>query len=201
MKANVFYILIFLSSAFCGLSAQDIIIKKSGEDIEAKVLEIKQSEIKYRRFDNLSGPIYIMPKSDIAVIRYENGQNEIFNKNEVATEAIPPKNYEAEVEEEVDMWLEGKRDAQRHYQGQRSGAGWTAATTIILSPILGLAPAIGCSLSEPSEGNLNYPSRKKMQNYDYYISYKKEAHKTKKRKVWTGYGIGSAVWLLIVAVF
>ena len=67
----------------CSLSAfaQDIITKKDGTDIQAKILEVNTSEIKYKRFSNLEGPVFTMPKSDILIIRYENGENEVFNEN------------------------------------------------------------------------------------------------------------------------
>lgn len=67
----------------CSLSAfaQDIITKKDGTDIQAKILEVNTSEIKYKRFSNLEGPVFIMPKSDILIIRYENGENEVFNES------------------------------------------------------------------------------------------------------------------------
>ena len=37
-----------------------------------------------------------------------------------------------------------------------------------------------------------------MKDRTYYPAYVEQAHKTKKRKVWTNFGIGSGVWLLLV---
>jgi hypothetical protein len=59
--------------------------KKSGEDIQAKVLEVTTSEIKYKKFDNQNGPTYTILKSDVVMVRYKNGTKDIFtdvNKNE-----------------------------------------------------------------------------------------------------------------------
>ena len=61
------------------VDAQDIITKKDGTDIEAKVLEVNPSDVKYKRFDNLEGPTYSIEKADILLIRYANGTNEVFN--------------------------------------------------------------------------------------------------------------------------
>ena len=58
--------------------SQDIITKKTGEDIQAKVVEITTSDIKYRKFDNLDGPLFTMLKSDVLMIRYSNGSKDIF---------------------------------------------------------------------------------------------------------------------------
>jgi hypothetical protein len=72
--------IIFTCGLFLCAFAQDLITKKSGEDIKAKILEIGQSEIKYKKFDNLSGPIYTISISDILIVRYENGTNEVFEQ-------------------------------------------------------------------------------------------------------------------------
>lgn len=59
--------------------AQDLILLKSKEEIKAKVLEINESEMKYKRFENLSGPTYSIRISKVAMVRYENGFEEEFN--------------------------------------------------------------------------------------------------------------------------
>ena len=62
-------------------NAQDAITTKDGTDILAKVIEINQNDIKYKRWNNLDGPTYTMSISDILMIRYENGTKEKFNTN------------------------------------------------------------------------------------------------------------------------
>ena len=65
--------------------AQDIITKKTGAEIKTKILEVGQSEIKYKKTDNLDGPTYTILKSDVIMIIYENGTNDVFfeeKKNE-----------------------------------------------------------------------------------------------------------------------
>lgn len=59
--------------------SQDMITKKSGEDIKAKISEITTKEVKYKRFDNLNGPIYSIDKSEVLLIKYENGTNVVMN--------------------------------------------------------------------------------------------------------------------------
>ena len=60
--------------------SQDVITIKTGEDISAKILEIGQTEIKYKKFDNQTGPIYSILKSDVIIekIRQSNWPN-LFN--------------------------------------------------------------------------------------------------------------------------
>ena len=40
------------------VSAQDVIVKKNGEEIRAKVEEVGEQSIRYRKFTNLTGPVY-----------------------------------------------------------------------------------------------------------------------------------------------
>lgn len=81
MKRNLLLILL-LTVSFSAL-AQDIITKKDGTDILARILEVTTSEVKYKKFSNPDGPVYFLPKSDILIVRYENGENEIFQNSQI----------------------------------------------------------------------------------------------------------------------
>lgn len=59
--------------------AQDIVVKKDGTTIKAKVTEVSRTEIKYKRFDNLNGPVYTISIAELLAINYENGNTESFN--------------------------------------------------------------------------------------------------------------------------
>lgn len=61
------------------IAAQDIIILKNGEELESKVSEILQTSVKYKKFDNLSGPLYTVQKSEVFMIKFENGTREVFS--------------------------------------------------------------------------------------------------------------------------
>ena len=173
--------------------SQDVITKKSGEDIQAKILEVAQNEIKYKKFDNQNGPSFSIAKSDILIVRYQNGTKDVFSDATKSTETTTVSS--------IDMRAKALQDAMTNYKGKKSGAGWTAATSIVLSPILGLIPAIACSSSEPNEDNLNYMDSELMKDNTYNQAYREQAHKTKKKKIWTNYGIGSGVWLLLIILF
>lgn len=62
-----------------GAQAQDLIIKKDGEEIKSKVLEVGLKIIKYKKFDNLIGPTFELLKADVFIIKYENGTKDILN--------------------------------------------------------------------------------------------------------------------------
>jgi hypothetical protein len=66
-----------------------VIIKTNGEEIQANVLEISTNEIKYKRFDNPEGPNYVIEKSQVFMIKYENGNKDVFNNSTGNTQ--PPQ--------------------------------------------------------------------------------------------------------------
>ena len=79
-----------LFSALIFVNAQDIIIKKSGEEIKAKVKAVTDKEIEYSKFENPDGPSYKIPKADVLLIMYPNGTKDVFaNDNPVNTNNTP----------------------------------------------------------------------------------------------------------------
>ena len=71
--------------------AQDQLYKKDNSKLLVKVLEIGSSEIKYKLFDNLNGPIYTELKSSISLIIYENGKHEVVSNEPQSSVANYPR--------------------------------------------------------------------------------------------------------------
>lgn len=65
----------------CNAFAQDIITKKDGTDIRAKVLEITTNEVKYKLYDEPDGITYTSRKSELIMICYESGRKDVFANN------------------------------------------------------------------------------------------------------------------------
>lgn len=61
---------------------QDQIITKKGQEISSKVLEISLTTIRYKKFENLNGPIYNLDINDVLVIKYQNGTKQIINESQ-----------------------------------------------------------------------------------------------------------------------
>jgi TM2 domain-containing membrane protein YozV len=59
----------------------DLIILNNGDDISVKVVELTSTEIKYKKCDNINGPIYSIQKSEVFTIRYSNGSKEIIKSS------------------------------------------------------------------------------------------------------------------------
>lgn len=72
-----FLILLFMIS-FSTTFAQDIIYKKNGDEINAKVVEISPELIKYKPTERPNGPIYSIYKSEVLLIIYKDGSKDIF---------------------------------------------------------------------------------------------------------------------------
>ncbi len=50
-------------SFLTGLNAQDVITMKDGTDVQAKIIEVNPSEIRYKKYSNPDGPIFTINKS------------------------------------------------------------------------------------------------------------------------------------------
>ncbi len=84
MKKILFLALLAIATI---ANAQDIIVTRDARKIDAKVLEISKTEIKYKTTDNLNGPTYILNTEDLVTIIYANGKVELFNIGGAQSEA------------------------------------------------------------------------------------------------------------------
>lgn len=89
MKQLFFVLTILITqNLFC----QDSIHKKNGDIIAAKVLEISDSEVKFKKAENLNGPTYAELKSGLLYIKFENGTiDTIKNKVEIDPQVVTQK--------------------------------------------------------------------------------------------------------------
>lgn len=79
MKKTAFLCCLLWFCAMC-VQAQDVITKRNGEDIQAKIIEVNPTEIKYKAADNPDGPVFVILKDDVLMVRYSNGKNEVFEQ-------------------------------------------------------------------------------------------------------------------------
>jgi len=82
MKASKrWFATLFLLCITGMVMAQDVIVKKDQSTIMSKVLEITNTEIKYKKWSNQDGPTYSINRSEVISINYENGEMETFSNN------------------------------------------------------------------------------------------------------------------------
>jgi hypothetical protein len=67
------------------VKAQDVIKKKDGSEIRAKIVENDNSIVKYKLYSNPSGPTYVVYKSELSMIEYESGRKELFEPSTGST--------------------------------------------------------------------------------------------------------------------
>lgn len=74
------FIVLLSVLAFFAVSAaaQDFVTKRNGEDIAAIVDEVGPDYVKFRLWNEPDGVVYSMRKSDILMVRYATGRNEVF---------------------------------------------------------------------------------------------------------------------------
>jgi hypothetical protein len=89
-RSGVFY-LIFLIFLPATVFSQDTIFFVKQYLYVVKVIEIEGSKVKYRKFENLGGPLYSVDKNEILSIHYSNGTRDSFN---VAAPEIGEKQLE-----------------------------------------------------------------------------------------------------------
>lgn len=81
MKRFLFTLLALVSlTAF----AQDIIICRNGDEISSKVLKISKTEIEYKKWTNQDGPAYTIEKAEVFMIKYQNGEKDVFKETPAA---------------------------------------------------------------------------------------------------------------------
>ena len=65
----------------CSAFAQDVIVKNDGSTVLCRIVEVNSSEVVYKKWNNLNGSNYVMNRSDVANINYENGKKENVSSN------------------------------------------------------------------------------------------------------------------------
>jgi len=89
MKSKLLFTLL-LVFIFSFAKAQDTIFKTDNTIIEAKVTDIGDAVIKYKKFSNPDGPLYNIEKTEVMMIVYQNGQKEIYNQTQTNQQVITP---------------------------------------------------------------------------------------------------------------
>ena len=72
--------------------AQDVIVTTDAKKIEAKILEVSKSGIKYKESDNPDGPTFILSVDEISSVIYSNGKVVLYNEQAKSNkDTVPAK--------------------------------------------------------------------------------------------------------------
>ena len=72
MKKTILIFFVLLASSL--LFADDVIILRSSVRIDGKIESISNTELRYKKANNLTGPTYITPLADVSLIILEDGE-------------------------------------------------------------------------------------------------------------------------------
>jgi hypothetical protein len=71
--------------SFC----QDTLLFRNGDLLKAKISAVQPDMIRYKKWDNMNGPIYSEPKINVSEIKYHDGSKAVFPIQEKTTTAVP----------------------------------------------------------------------------------------------------------------
>lgn len=66
-------------------TAQDRIVLKNAEEVNAKVINISPTTVTYKSWNNIDGPTYTVNKSDVLFVAYSNGTKDVFSNEKSTT--------------------------------------------------------------------------------------------------------------------
>ena len=75
-----FFLTLLVAAIVFPLWAADIIVTTSSERIDAKIEEVSETEVKYKKADNPNGPLFVIKTDQIASIIYSNGSVSVFEQ-------------------------------------------------------------------------------------------------------------------------
>lgn len=77
--------------------AKDVIVTKDAEQIEAKIVEVSKTELKYKKANDPDGPTFIISTDDISTVVYENGDIQTYKHSEKQAELVTVQKKEKNV--------------------------------------------------------------------------------------------------------
>jgi hypothetical protein len=175
--------LIFLLTPFVSF-CQDTIVQKNGVRIISKVLEIDKIDVKYKKFENLDGPSYVISKSDVNFIIYKNGSVDTLSVAEIKVPVMMMRKPPTE------MFLRGQHAADTFYTAWRKPQHWALGSTLALN-VFGIFPSIVMTTTDVKKENLGTPDMTLMNNEEYAKGYSAGAKQIKGNHVMKGFGIGA----------
>ena len=172
--------------------AQDIIVKKNGEEIIGKVVGLGSEAVAYRYFSDINGPVLMVPRSEVAQLK-------LVTETEMASDSAHTyMNQEASIHELARLRLQAKLDADNYYKAK--GVFWTTMGSTIMHPVAGLATGTLISVVPPAVDAVYNPNRHLMKEPVYREAFQKQARKRKIGTAAAGFGAGAAVLSVIYMV-
>lgn len=186
---RIIILMLNLSLAANIVYGQDLITRRNGQVVKARVKKIGTREIEYNIYDNPDGPRHTLLITDVTKINYENGTIDTFDLKDY----VKPKEYS----NEMSLWEQGGYDAKKYFKGQQAFYGGLASGALVIG--YGWIPAYIIGRTPPRYDHLNFPDPSLMDNRDYREAYMTKAFQIKKHKTREGFALG-CVAVIVVAI-
>lgn len=171
-----FLLFFTLSSCFC-VKAQDTLLLVNDTKLISLVLLVTPENIRYKAFNNISGPDQYINTKEVKEIRYRNGSREQIEKPIVDWKG-PEKMYE-----------EGRKHADLFYHYK---AGWITLGSVFFTPIT-FIPVGQRMFKAPNDDKLYYPDEHLWKDENYQKGYKDRATAIRRKKMIGGFVGGSVI--------
>ena len=99
--------------------AQDIILMRNGNNIQAIVQETGVADVKYKRFDNQNGQTYILKKAEVSMIKYQNGR-EVYYETTASASTSTQQQTQTYTQQQVQTQWQTPTAANRQSNSYRS---------------------------------------------------------------------------------
>lgn len=124
------YLTIVFSLSFLLSFGQDVIHMKSGDKVKTKIVEELDLKVRYRKFKEVEGPIYVLFKKDIQKIVYENGEVNSFKVSSNKTNENINSN---DIPTGPDVEIQRIKEKSKLYNKRRNLIGFNYAQMILLN--------------------------------------------------------------------
>lgn len=136
---NLFLFLILAISVFTA-SAQDVIVKNDGSTVLCKIIGVNGGEVIYTKWSDVNGPQYIMDRSLVSNINYQDGRQE--KLNEQVNNAYAPGNQQtgdANFNDNALLTMDYQRHGYNSYSQKAKllkTLGWSIGTPLIAGGVV-----------------------------------------------------------------
>jgi len=172
------------------LVSSDLLFLKNGKTLNVNIVYSSASTVNFSfEIDgNVDNQIFTMNKDRIATIVFEDGK---IDMSCVFEPSSPPQQVS-------DICIKARTDALQNYSA--NGPYWgTLCCTGGTNPLFGLGLALVIVSSEVKNPNMPLISGVS-DDPEYQKCYLDNAKQIKKKKAWTGFGIGCAIYAIAIAV-
>ena len=91
MKKYLSVLIALMTCVFA--SAQDTIRFRNGRVEAAKVAEVGLGKVKYKKLNNLDGPLFLLDEAEVESIKYQNGDVEVFDSIPEEIQVSPQRKH------------------------------------------------------------------------------------------------------------